>query len=192
MKKSILWILIPLLILILCPAFAYAEDGSDTADASARKAELTDYADLSGKTVSMLTGAPFEELVKSKAPDVAEFTTYNATPDMLLALKSYKTDAVLINNAIAALAVNRDPALAHFPKNLQDGSFGIAFAKNDPRRDIWQEAYDSFFPLIAITVIYFILEALLAWGVGRINVTIDPRKRKREQVLKGIITESQA
>ena len=114
-----------------------AESGGGTG------AEYTSYADLSGKTVSMLTGAPFEELVRSNAPDVGEFTYFNNTPDMLLALEAGKTDAVLINNAIAELAVNRDPGLALFPQNLQDGVFGLAFQKDDPARDQWQAAYDT-------------------------------------------------
>ena len=114
--------------------------------ASATRPEYTQFADLAGKTVSMLTGAPFEELVRSKAPDVGAFTTYSSTPDILLALKSGKTDAFLINHAIAALAVNRDPALTLFPQNLQDGAFGLAFAKGNPRRDEWQKAFDSLPP----------------------------------------------
>ena len=105
--------------------------------------EYRTYEDLRGKTVSMLTGAPFEDLVRSKAPDVEEFSFFNNMPDMLLALKSDKTDAVLINNAIAALAVNRDNALTLFPQNLQDGAFGFAFAKGDARRDTWQAAFDA-------------------------------------------------
>ena len=91
----------------------------------------------------MLTGAPFEELVREKAPDVGGFSSFNNMPDILLALKSGKTDAFLINNAIATLAVNRDPELALFPQNLQDGTFGLAFAKGDPRRDAWQAAFDA-------------------------------------------------
>jgi len=91
----------------------------------------------------MLTGAPFEELARSKNKDIREFTFYNNTPDMLLALEAGKTDAVLINNAIAALVVNRSEKLAHFPPSLQDGVFGIAFRKGDPARDVWQKAYDA-------------------------------------------------
>ena len=105
--------------------------------------EYDQFSDLSGKTVSMLTGAPFEELVREKAPDVGGFSFFNNMPDILLALKSGKTDAFLINNAIATLAVNRDPELALFPQNLQDGTFGLAFAKGDPRRDAWQAAFDA-------------------------------------------------
>ena len=113
------------------------------ADSAASQPEFTDYADLSGKTVSMLTGAPFEELVRSKVPDVGAFSSFNNMADILLALKSGKTDAFLINNAIATLAVNRDPELALFPQNLQDGAFGSAFAKGNSRRDAWQAAFDA-------------------------------------------------
>ena len=105
--------------------------------------ELTSFSDLSGKTVSMLTGAPFEELVRSKVPDVGKFTSFSNMPDMLLALRSGKTDAVLNNNAIATLALNRNPDLALFPQEFQSGAFGFAFAKGDPRRDEWQATFDA-------------------------------------------------
>ncbi|MBQ1820114.1 MAG: transporter substrate-binding domain-containing protein [Clostridia bacterium] len=106
-------------------------------------AEYSAYSDLSGKRVSMLTGAPFEELVRSKVPDVGEFSYFNSAPDAILALKSGKTDAFLTNNAVGALAVNRNPELALFPQDLDTSAFGIAFAKGDPARDMWQAAYDA-------------------------------------------------
>ena len=106
-------------------------------------AEYSAYSDLSGKRVSMLTGAPFEELVRSKVPDVGEFSYFNSAPDTILALKSGKTDAFLTNNAVGALAVNRNPELALFPQDLDTSAFGIAFAKGDPARDMWQAAYDA-------------------------------------------------
>lgn len=106
-------------------------------------AEYSEYSDLSGKRVSMLTGAPFEELVRSKVPDVGEFSYFNNAPDAILALKSGKTDAFLTNNAVGALAVNRNPELALFPQDLDTSAFGIAFAKGDPARDMWQAAYDA-------------------------------------------------
>ena len=105
--------------------------------------EYSSYEELGERTVSMLTGAPFEELVKSKAPNVREFSFFSSMPDMLLALKSKKTDAVLINNAIAELAVNRDRELALFPQNLQESTFGLAFAKGSAEREIWQNAFNS-------------------------------------------------
>ena len=46
--------------------------------------------------------------------------------------------------------------------------------------------YEAFFPLIAVTVIYFVLEGLFSFIVSRIRVSIDPKKRKRERILKGV------
>ena len=46
--------------------------------------------------------------------------------------------------------------------------------------------YEAFFPLIAVTVIYFVLEVLLSFAVSRIRISIDPKKRKRESILKGV------
>ena len=112
-------------------------------DTSSALPEFSEFSELSGKTVSMLTGAPFEELVKSKVPDVGEFTFFNSTPDMIQALKTKKTDAFLMNNAVSQLALSRNSDLELFPKSLQDGEFGIAFAKGDSRRDEWQAAFDE-------------------------------------------------
>lgn len=89
------------------------------ADSSAP--EFKDYSDLAGKRVSMLTGAPFEDLVRSKVPDVGEFSYYNSIADMILALQNDKTDAILLNNAVVTLALNRNEDIALFPQDLQDG-----------------------------------------------------------------------
>ena len=90
MKKTISMLLaLVLLASVGLTAFAAGEQEAQSAGA-----EYTSFSDLSGKTVSMLTGAPFEALVRSKAPDVGEFTFFNNTADILLALKSGKTDAL--------------------------------------------------------------------------------------------------
>ena len=46
--------------------------------------------------------------------------------------------------------------------------------------------YEAFFPLIAITIIYFALEGLLGYLVSRIQISIDPKRRSDEDVLKGV------
>ena len=46
--------------------------------------------------------------------------------------------------------------------------------------------YEAFFPLIAITIIYFALEGLFSFAVSRIRVRIDPKKSKRKRLLKGV------
>ena len=144
--RSLIFLVLTAIIPVLLAACGTKESESDSSRGAANVApgpEYTEYTDLSGKTVSMLTGAPFEELVLSKAPDVGEFTFFTGMPDMILALKAKKTDAVLNNNAIASLAVNRDPELELFPQSLKDGVFGIAFDKGSPDRGKWQAAYDT-------------------------------------------------
>ncbi len=48
--------------------------------------------------------------------------------------------------------------------------------------------YEAFFPLIAVTIIYFVLEGLFGWVVSRIRVGMDAKKRKPERILKGVNT----
>ena len=49
--------------------------------------------------------------------------------------------------------------------------------------------YEAFFPLIAVTVIYFVLEALLGFVISRIGLSLDPRRRKPEDILRGVKTD---
>ena len=53
---------------------------------------------------------------------------------------------------------------------------------------IRSRTYEAFFPLIAVTIIYFILEMALGALINRVNVRIDPKRRKREDILKGVKT----
>lgn len=109
----------------------------------AAEPEYREFSDLEGKTVAMLTGAPFEELIKSKAPKVGKFQYFQNMPDMMLALKDNKIDAYLTNSALAALNVNQDKSLAEFPQSIGESSFGFAMKKGDKRRDKWQKAYEK-------------------------------------------------
>ena len=46
--------------------------------------------------------------------------------------------------------------------------------------------YEAFFPLIAVAIIYFVLAAVLNFIVSRAEITINPKRRKRADILKGI------
>ena len=48
--------------------------------------------------------------------------------------------------------------------------------------------YEAFFPLIAVAVIYYILAAILNFLVGRIEISVNPRRRRTENILKGVKT----
>ena len=49
--------------------------------------------------------------------------------------------------------------------------------------------YEAFFPLISVAVIYFLLAWLLIVLTDRIEIVINPKRRKREEILKGIRTD---
>ena len=49
--------------------------------------------------------------------------------------------------------------------------------------------YEAFFPLIAIAAIYFILAAVLTSIVNRLEFLINPRRRRKSDILKGIETQ---
>ncbi|MBQ8110338.1 MAG: ABC transporter permease subunit, partial [Clostridia bacterium] len=51
--------------------------------------------------------------------------------------------------------------------------------------------YEAFFPLIAVTVIYFVLEGLIGFAVSRITVGFNPRRRSSADILKGVKTDGQ-
>ena len=51
--------------------------------------------------------------------------------------------------------------------------------------------YEAFFPLIAVTVIYFLLEGIIKLTVGRLTLHFNPRRRKPEDILKGVKTDDQ-
>ena len=49
--------------------------------------------------------------------------------------------------------------------------------------------YEAFFPLIAVSIIYFVIEAVIGSFVNRISVNFDPKRRKPSDILKGVNTD---
>ena len=139
-KKLTIRIISILLVVWLCLMVSITVYASS---AQERTPEISSFEELNGKTISMLTGAPFEELISSKVPDVKEYTYYSTPADMALALTSGKTDAFLQNTAIGELFVNKNPSLALFPEPLKEAEFGIAFSKKYINFSKWQTAYDK-------------------------------------------------
>ena len=48
--------------------------------------------------------------------------------------------------------------------------------------------YEAFFPLIAIAIIYFVLGRLLVFVIDRLTLFLDPSRRSKKDILKGIET----
>jgi len=51
--------------------------------------------------------------------------------------------------------------------------------------------YEAFFPLIAVTIIYFVLEGLIGFIISRISLSFNPKRRKPGDILKGVQTDDQ-
>ena len=49
--------------------------------------------------------------------------------------------------------------------------------------------YEAFFPLIAVTIIYFVLEGLIGLFVSKISLSLDPKRRRQTDILKGVKTD---
>ncbi len=49
--------------------------------------------------------------------------------------------------------------------------------------------YEAFFPLIAVTIIYFILEELIGFVIRRIGTNVNSKRRSSESILKGVKTD---
>ena len=124
-----------LCLLAAVPAAVSAEEMS--------KPEYSKFSDLDGKIVGMLTGAPFEDLIRSQAPGVKEFQYFGAKADMQMALKNGKIDAMLLNNAVGVLTANNYHELALMPEPLGETDFGFAFNKGSVERSRWQDAFDK-------------------------------------------------
>ena len=89
--KSLLLVIVLLFAFTAPISFAAEEKLIDTQEQNTEQAksepEFSSFSELSGKTIAMLVGAPFEELIKSKVGDVKEFQYYATLPDMQLALE---------------------------------------------------------------------------------------------------------
>ncbi len=49
--------------------------------------------------------------------------------------------------------------------------------------------YEAFFPLIAVAVVYFVIAGIMTRIVSYLTAGIDPKKRSKQQVLKGVRTD---
>lgn len=51
---------------------------------------------------------------------------------------------------------------------------------------IRSRTYEAFFPLVVVAILYFVLAGILTFVVRKIEFCIDPKRRTREKILKGV------
>jgi polar amino acid transport system substrate-binding protein len=49
---------------------------------------------------------------------------------------------------------------------------------------IRSRTFDAFFPLLMAAVIYLALAALLTWGLGYVEVSVDPKRKRLNKELE--------
>ena len=140
MKRRSLITIISLILFSVC-LFAACPREADAA--SSAQPEFTEFSQLNGKIVAMLTGAPYKNLISSHAPHVKEFKYFDNVADMLMALESNKIDAYMTSDAVALLATNKDDRIAMFPEPLEETNYGFAFKKGSKEPVKWGKALDQ-------------------------------------------------
>lgn len=124
--KIILLILMSLMLVMPCAA----QD---------KEPEYSKAEEMGGATIGLLTGMPFEDMVREKVPDIGGFAYFASMPDEVLALKARKIDGIFINNALIDFAAAHNPDLVKMTEHYLDSNFGFAFPKGDPQQDVWRE-----------------------------------------------------
>ncbi|MGX8773638.1 MAG: transporter substrate-binding domain-containing protein [Bacillota bacterium] len=143
MKKYLVSILAACMLLFTLNAqFAFAEK-TDQTEQVGSPPMYTEFDQLEGKIFGLLTGAPFENLIRSKVGLVKDFEYFNSVADEQLALEEKKIDAYMTSNAVAEWQVNQESRIAIFPKPFGTSSYGFAFKKGDPDCAVWQDALNN-------------------------------------------------
>ena len=92
-----------------------------------------------------------------------------------------QTDLPLIDSHRRVLGVIR-PTVEIVGSLSQTRHVGIMATQGTVR----SRTYEAFFPLIAVAVIYFFLEWLITHTASKLENGFDPKRRKKEEILKGI------
>ena len=106
--------------------------GNGDADVPAAdpSAHDTGFSDLGGNRIGVGTGTNFPEIVLQYLPD-AEFSYYNTLSDIIVALKSGRIDAFVLDEPAARSAAAADGALAIYPESLGSFDFAYILTKNE-------------------------------------------------------------
>ena len=87
--------------------------------------------DIADKRIGVLSGTVFDGFIAQHYPG-AEVLHYDRTPDMILALKTGKLDAVMMDLRTARLMVRSGPNLRILSDDVFDMPLGIGFRKHNP------------------------------------------------------------
>ena len=171
MKKllTLLGIMTTLLFIAVVPAQSQTSDQSSSLPPAGK---FSSVEELKDKRIGVVTGSSFDAVARNQFPD-AQINYYNNTTDMITALKTGKTDCFLADEPVILYLMGENKELTKMGDLVRS------------------RTYEAFFPLIAVAVIYFALEGVFGFIVGRIARILNPKRRKQDAVLKDIQTDDQ-
>ena len=125
MPKNFLRLLVFLATLLtLLPCFAANEEKS-----------FKTLNDFNGARFSTINGTVADKLTQAVIPNADNFVYYNTVADGIMALKSNKVDAFVLDEPICQLAAARNPEVMVFHEPVMPDQYGFAFPKGSPLRD---------------------------------------------------------
>lgn len=101
--------------------------------------EMEHLSDVVGKTVGVMNGGVYDQLVQQNVPGDVKFAYYNTTADMVAALNANKIDAFAADGPVAQLAVNQNEGIGIMPEEVTKDKYGFFFKKGSELTDKFSE-----------------------------------------------------
>ncbi len=103
---------------------------------------ITDVRQLDGQTIGVMTGSSFDVHTDNLIED-ADKQYYDRVPDLALAVEQGKIAGFLMDEPIARLLCQENPAVTYLPDVLVQESYAAAFSKNE-RGAALRDEYNEF------------------------------------------------
>lgn len=105
---------------------------ADVKGAEEVELEYSDYKELAGKKVGVMTGSTFDQILQEAIPDaLPEY--YNTPQDMREALVSGRVDGYLLDEPMARVAIRETAGIGYISRRMADEDYAIVFQKNNTR-----------------------------------------------------------
>lgn len=93
--------------------------------------EITTVDEIVGKSIGMLSGATFDQLLMSTYEGISEhdFSYYNSNAEIVGALKAKKIDVMVTDLPIAELAVSKNDGIGIVPEPIVEDHYGYVLQK---------------------------------------------------------------
>ena len=90
------------------------------------KVSISSLDDLNGMRIGVITGTTFDMVAMEKFPD-SETVYYNNVSDMPLALQTGKVDAIMLDEPVARVLVQKRPELKILPVQINEEDYAFCF-----------------------------------------------------------------